>query len=345
MFKPTYACNLKCKYCHVHEWRDAVPLSVSLDKVRLVFDWILNYCKEKNVDQVNILWHGGEPLLTGADKMQNIIEYYVNLFVNSGIDISSAIQTNLLLLNEEFLPIISRYFKNTVGFSFDYASSYRCYADGTDASKDIWAKVLWLKEKGIDLGCITQITDSNASKIDSVYEHFKSAGVNIKFSRIRATDTFSSNLSDEAYIKAVKRLFDLWVNDQPTSILISNFREYIKMLISGSGYSCVYQQECNLLSFTASGGIFYCDRAAFDSPVGNCLESSAADVDRNVLTRIKVPDRDVASCVNCRYYRVCHGGCLYNRMTGWNVHECRCFKEIMAHIEDYMINVGYDIVC
>ena len=344
MFKPTYACNLACRYCHIHKMRETASKPITLFQADQLFQWIAGYARRHKVNTVDILWHGGEPLLIPSDDMCRIIMMYTDIFAQNGIKCTSSIQSNLLLLDPKKVGIIKRYFNATIGFSYDYHSSERCFPNGTNASKQIWDKALWAKEQGLNVGCITQITEDNVDEVENVYEHFRNNGIGFKFSRLRNTDKYISALSDEAYIESVKRLFDLWINDIPQKITISNFVEYIRMLIGVRSSSCCYQPQCNVLSFAGNGEITFCDRTDISNYLGNYLTDSFSMIDSRITTlRLRTRLEHNSKCKQCHYFSICNGGCPMNRLSGWDHHECSYTKSILQYISAYLLDHNYEL--
>lgn len=345
MFKPTYACNLACHYCHIYHKRDKNPPIISYDMATQAFNWILKYCIEKNINRIDILWHGGEPLLVTPEHMLKIINYYMHIFNDNGIICSNSIQSNLVLLNEKYLSIIKKYFNNTIGFSYDYKSSDRCFSNGINASDIIWDKAIWAKKHGVNIGAITQLHQGNINDITELYNHFKNSGISFKFSRIRSTDNYDATISDENYINAIKKLFDIWINDESQQIKISNFYEYIQMLTTAKSSSCCFQNDCNILSFTNDGKIYFCDRTFNNGIIGDYTNDSVNNVCHNIYTNIKYHYKtSPIDCTNCKYNFLCNGGCLFNRMTDYHQHECLVTKSILSYIENYLLNSGYETV-
>lgn len=344
MFKPTYSCNLACKYCHVHKNRDASHGVITFELAKALFNWILQYCLSKGINRIDILWHGGEPLLTDHKLMLSILDYYNDIFKKNDIVCSSSMQTNLLLMNDNYVSIIKKYFNKTIGFSFDFKSKDRCYRNGADASSEIWQKALWTKEQGINVGAITQITKDNIDSIKDLYFLFRNAGISFKYSRIRNTDNYKDILTDESYIDAIIQLFNLWIKDETQLISISNFREYIQMLMTGNSLSCCYQKDCNILSFTNQGYIYFCDRSYGVGAVGDYRKSSVNDVEQAITKQIRSLDMQKPTCKKCIYNKICNGGCLVNRINGWYPHECNATKSILNYIGDYLKKQGYETV-
>ena len=339
LFKPTYACNLACKYCYAQKLREHPDIISDADAQKL-FQWALEYSRRFGIDKAEILWHGGEPLLPGADFMRRTVEYYTGLFENAGIRCVSRIQTNLLLMSEDYLPLIRKYFGNQMGFSFDYSSTDRRYFDGTNAESDIWAKALWTKGQGVNIGAICQISAGNADKLREMYLQFKDADIPFNISRIcdveQSMGLYHNEFSDEAYIMAVCRLFDLWFDDPSPGIEIGTFKEWIGMLLSNNSNCCCFRKECNLLVFGPHGDIYPCDKFSSETQkLGNYFVDTPDQIRKTRMefsSGIVRNDRHAGECASCEFMKMCHGGCLFDRLSGWRIHECKTNKAIWTYI-------------
>lgn len=350
LFKPTYACNLACKYCYAQRLREEEKLIISDEEVHALFDWVLRYSQENGINKAEILWHGGEPLLPGADFMRRTVEWYSELFRKNGVHCVNRIQTNLLLINEEYISLIKKYFGGQIGFSFDFCSSDRCYCDGRNAEGDIWQKALWTRDQGIKVGAICQISSGNASRIAEMYSMFKTARIPFNISRIcdvnQTTGLYHNPFTDDEYVKAVCELFDLWYHDPDPQIEIGTLKEYISMLLCQNSTCCCFRHECNLLVFGPHGDIYPCDKFGENTQkLGNYFvdEPSAIRKSRYNFSR-KIIDEDplATECLKCEFFKMCHGGCLFDRQTGWRKHECNTNRRIWTHIAEAVKNDGME---
>ncbi len=66
-------CNLACDYCYVYEladqsWRDR-PKIISPAVRRAAARRIAEHADQHGLDRVNVILHGGEPLLAGAERL------------------------------------------------------------------------------------------------------------------------------------------------------------------------------------------------------------------------------------------------------------------------------------
>ena len=115
IFKPTYSCNLRCRYCYARNERDAIQTKMSIAEAIAAFDWIQSYCSFSKIDSVNIIWHGGEPLLMGVDFYKEIIPYATSKLKDHGIKLHNAIQTNATLITDDYIEIFKQYFNCRCG--------------------------------------------------------------------------------------------------------------------------------------------------------------------------------------------------------------------------------------
>lgn len=118
-------CNLKCKYCHFHEKKDAIKKS-SMDVIKIL-DNIISYIESKDIKLFKIGFVGnGEPLLEYDDLKRYIL--YISDYIKNGEIMAYSI-TNGLLLNADMIKFFEENRIN-LGFSIDGIEKihdmYRC---------------------------------------------------------------------------------------------------------------------------------------------------------------------------------------------------------------------------
>ncbi|NLD57140.1 MAG: radical SAM protein, partial [Methanomicrobiales archaeon] len=86
MIIPTLGCPGRCKYCWSSE--EGSPI-MSVDTVRDLVAWL----KEFRNDRVTFTFHGGEPLLAGADFYRQVLPMLAGELKDLNPDF--ALQTNL----------------------------------------------------------------------------------------------------------------------------------------------------------------------------------------------------------------------------------------------------------
>ncbi|OIJ66253.1 radical SAM/SPASM protein FxsBH, inactivated beta-hydroxylase extension form [Streptomyces mangrovisoli] len=114
-------CNLACDHCYVYEhadqsWR-ARPTVITEETVRQVAERLAEYAKDRKLDSLCVILHGGEPLLAGAARLRTICaELSRRLSPISALDLR--IHTNGVTLRPDHLAVF-REFGVKVSISLD----------------------------------------------------------------------------------------------------------------------------------------------------------------------------------------------------------------------------------
>ena len=129
-------CDLACDHCYVYEsadqsWRGR-PLAISDETISQTARRIAEHAKSHRLDGVQVVLHGGEPLLAGRARLRRIVIELENaLHGVCGLDLR--IHTNGVLLDEEFCRLFAEHGVR-VGISIDGDRAandrHRRYADG-----------------------------------------------------------------------------------------------------------------------------------------------------------------------------------------------------------------------
>src|SRR3954452_15941618 len=76
LLKVASRCNLACDYCYMYAHADQSwvhqPKFMSDDVVALAAERIREHAERHRRDRVAIIFHGGEPLLAGADRLAQL---------------------------------------------------------------------------------------------------------------------------------------------------------------------------------------------------------------------------------------------------------------------------------
>ena len=131
-------CNLSCDYCYVYEMADQSWREKPMVMTKSTIDQLVKRLGEhlrahsEDVPSVRVVMHGGEPLLAGPER----IGYAAAAFraaVPSSVELTLAMQTNGVLLNDETLPVLREH-NIQLGVSIDgpreLHDRHRKYANG-----------------------------------------------------------------------------------------------------------------------------------------------------------------------------------------------------------------------
>lgn len=113
IIQPTSFCNLNCRYCYVpfrqdHNFMSDEVLDSAI-KLSLESPFLQN--------EVEFLYHAGEPLTVGIDFYKKAMQF-IERYNSKNINVINNIQTNGVLLNDKWCTFLKDYhFK--VGISID----------------------------------------------------------------------------------------------------------------------------------------------------------------------------------------------------------------------------------
>lgn len=164
VFKIHSRCNLNCKYCYMYNKGD---LSYQ-NKPKRVPSWVIKKIPEMfeseyertGKNTFTLAFHGGEPLLVGKEFFVAMMEYFK--LTLSSFDMHYSLQTNAVLIDDEWLDILSR-FGVVVAASIDgppnINSVNRVFHSGQDSTEQAIDGILKLKDSNVDFAgvlCVVQ---------------------------------------------------------------------------------------------------------------------------------------------------------------------------------------------
>jgi len=339
--KTTLNCNLACKYCY---GRDNHFIGKEMDDVQIKegLNFICDYAKLIEATKLSLCWHGGEPFLIGAEKLQSLLEYTTELFSKNGINSEFSTQTNGTLLTPAYYPIIKNYFNGFVGVSLDLFSDFRVFKSGKASTDLVVRNIDDALAVGIRCGIINLITKHNLNRIEDIYDFYKNRSMNVRFARVFPKSAQYDMLnpmyvSDEEFANAMIEYLNLWVNDTKPAKNTDIVR-LIGDLLLGRPSICLRERNCQerYLALSPGGEIFPC--AEFDVPesvIGNFLTQTPEEfLNSNIRESIFEYAPIPAQCEKCKYEITCYGGCLRERFM--LKYPFRCKSNIIYW--DYLVN-------
>lgn len=352
LIKPTYDCNFRCKYCYLNNSTKSVHKFIDVDFVQEIITQIKENLLQKK-QKLTFIWHGGEPLLWGVENYRKVFSFMETEL--SGIDYKNSLQTNLSLINEEYIELFKRYNVH-VGFSLDgpkdIHDSQRIFANGKGTFDIIMEKVRLCRNAGISIGCIVVGSKKHIGKIPQLYDFMGNNDMHFRFNPLfnsgEATNCGDNySISADDYAKMMIELFDLWYYDEVNHIKESNLEEMASSIISRVTSHCMFGRNCqdNFFAIAPTGDVFPCGRFCDTDTTyayGNLHEERLSDI----LLKIKQSDVykrseyiENSGCKRCKYFDICHGGCLHDGFLNSGDFKaktflCSAYKRIFSHIEN-----------
>ncbi|WP_433332316.1 FxsB family cyclophane-forming radical SAM/SPASM peptide maturase [Spirillospora sp. CA-294931] len=145
-------CDLACAHCYVYRHADtswaAKPARISARVVRRAAERIAEHCAERNLPEVAVVLHGGEPLLVGHQAMRDVLAELKDV-LGRVTEPRLHIQTNGVRLDPAFCELFTE-FEVGVGVSLDgdRASNdrHRVFASGRTSHPQTLRALALLRE-------------------------------------------------------------------------------------------------------------------------------------------------------------------------------------------------------
>lgn len=371
MIKPTsFRCNAACKYCFYLEKKDFM-LNDESKKVKVMDIELAKRLVEKRIVEekgkdVFFTWQGGEPLLAGLDFYKTIVKYQKDLAKPFGKNIHNAIQTNGMLITEQW----AKFFRKNeflVGISIDgdqeLHNIYRRTANNHGTFKEVTRGIRFLEQYGVEYNTLTVVNNFNVKYPLEVYNFLKSIGSKfIQFIPVIETVDMDENykpawIDDKKFVAKptdfsvdpieyanfMNTIFDEWIRKDVADISIRMFDSLLSRFSGHEQTLCVFKENCggNNLALENDGTIYQCDHFVYPESrfkIGNITQMNLDEIESktSVLGNLK---KDISSkCKACEWLELCHGGCPKHRFVNLEnsderiTYFCEAYKSIFSHV-------------
>lgn len=347
LIKPTNLCNLKCIYCFSNDhFIDKTILDIKTFEKFLILA-----CKE--CDNIQIIWHGGEPTLVGLSFYEKAFKIIKDCANKYKVTITQSIQSNCVNINDDFINLFQ---KNNVRWGSSFDGKYNDCTRGK--TQDYLNSISRFKNHNINVGAICVITKKTVNKLLEIYEDFRLRKQSVTFRPIiidglakNSENDLSVSLND--YFENIKTLFNYWFYDTTCYINVNPFLEYITLVLSEkprvcSNGSCIGNWFC----LEPNGDITPCNRTfPTEYKYGNVLSLNKFSDLYNSKGMSKLLDESIerrSSCKNtCRYFKLCNGGCNHEALINGDItknggYSCKLFIKIIDMIKQEINNYLID---
>ena len=339
MIIPTLGCPSNCCYCWSSE--EASPI-MSIETVNEVVEWLKNF----RDDPVTFTFHGGEPLLAGADFYRKALP-----LLSRGLNhmkLAFAMQTNLWKLTPELAEILSEY-DIPLGSSLDGPQELNDFQRG----KGYYAKTMRgyeiARAHGLNVRFICTFTSHSVKFKEDIFNFFLNNNLVLKLHpalpSLRDKEPEKWALDPEEYGDLLIYLLDKYLENL-NEIEIMNINDLCKCLFTNRGTICTFV-DCMGDTFAVGpdGSIYPCYRFVgmaeyvmgnvYDHPTMDDLAQSNA---WKIMHRFK--EYVNQHCKRCTHIKYCRGGCPYNSIVHTNGEiagvdpYCIAYKRIFDEITD-----------
>ena len=331
VIQPTTFCNLNCDYCYLPQLDRQAKYKLSLDLLDSIFK---NLFKSKLIkNQFTVVWHAGEPLtlpIAFYESAFNQIDR-LNQELNSiPYLISHSIQTNGILINQDWCDLIKTYHVK-IGISLDGPAfihdAHRKTRKGLGTHASTMRGISWLKANNIDFHVIAVLTQDSLEFADEIFNFFIEN--DIRFIGFNIDEKEGANNSsslegvelEERYRAFMQRFYKL-VKSTNGYIKVREF-EKIRNIIYGASIerqstpftmiNIAYNGDFStfspeLLSMTSSVyGDFIIGNIKYDTFESACKKDKFKQINQDIQTGVNLCEQ------NCQYFPLCGGGAPSNK--------------------------------
>lgn len=197
----TQKCNLNCKYCFLGDKESLSPETMSFNTYKKITEKIVfDYKKTKRTTPIQILLHGGEPLLIEAPLLDKMLTYSDALFKSHNIPVIMSIQTNGINLTKEYRLVLKEH-SVEVGVSID--SLTQNLRANQKINQQIINNINEAHKGGLSLGTNTVVTQNNLNK--GLKKITEALPKDLRCVKFNAVEDISSDIS---YAPSAKNYFE-----------------------------------------------------------------------------------------------------------------------------------------
>ncbi len=354
ILKIAQRCNLDCTYCYVYNrgdesWRSRPPVIGDRVLVKLA-ERIDQHCEKHGLASFTIELHGGEPLLVGKRRMQQLIDL---LRDRCSTRLRFEMQTNGLLLDREWVELLA---ENEIGFGISldgpaaYADRTRIMrSDGSGSTSRLLKIISEQRAMGPEFDiwfggalCVVDPTIDGAALVDWFVEQ----GItSFDFllpngNRINPPQGWSGV---EPYRKFLISAFDRWYMLGTAAPRIRKFELMLGGMMGGPIFLDSLGGDLRLLCVVESDGTIGVSDVAricggeFSHDVLSVFDHALEDhIGRYRILDIQQP---CSTCIHCPHLSSCGGGYLPHRFDGRGFDNPSLYCEALYSLAERMAEV------
>jgi uncharacterized protein len=354
-------CNLACDYCYMYEMADQgwrrQPRRMSRQVLGWVAERIAEHARTNLLPEVEVVLHGGEPLLAGAEQLRHAIET-IRAAAEPDVHVGFSVQTNGVLLDTLFLNLFDEH-DVSVGVSLDGAEAghdlHRRRPNGKGSYAAVRAGLERLtspKYRHLFGGLLSTIElDNDPIATYEALLQFDPPGMDFLLPHGNWDAPPPGRSPDEStpYGDWLIDIFDRWYAVEADRVRIRLFSEIIRLLFGRmSASEAVGLSPVAIVVVETNGEIEQVDslKSAYEGAAATPLHVSRDPFDV-VLTLPSVAARQIgrkalsAQCLACEAHEVCGGGLYphrYKAGTGFRNPSvyCRDLLKLITHIRDVL---------
>lgn len=328
LIKPASAdCNLNCKYCFYLGHSALYPETKKHRMSTKVLEKMISSYMSTEQQVYAFGWQGGEPTLMGVDFFRKAVEFQKK-YGQQGKVVSNGLQTNAILINDEFAQHLSKY-HFLLGVSLDGPSyihdHYRKYVNEHDTHAYVMKSIDCLKQNNVEFNILTLVNNINVKKAKEVYHYLCDNG--FLFHQYIECVEFDEKGNPLPYtVKGEEwgcflcEIYDEWIKTDTRKVSVRLFDSILNYLVENIYIVCKMNQNCcQYFVVEYNGDVYPCDFfVEKELEIGNVIDGTWEEFLKSSVylefgkQKALWNDR----CRECEYITYCSGDCLKERFYG-----------------------------
>lgn len=346
--KTTNACNMRCKHCY-HSLVGYDNVFLDIKNAKRIIDLAIT----DGYTIIDILYMGGEPTLWGLDNFISFLKYQDFLKKTKSIIFKNTLQTNGLLLDDNWYSILREYnFNLGISFDGDHNNILR------EKSEVVLSNINNLKKNQLNFRLLCVETSKTIDNLVDTYKWFNAHGFDFKilplFISGEAAKHLELELNPDKYVENFIKAYEFWLYDLNCNIDVSTFREVLALrkneICKHRGASCVN----NRISISPIGDIYPCGRPYTDDfnlgHIDAFLSISEMFNSAKYKKLIDIYNQRLKKCSGCEVFSSCLGGCISDAILEGYYSEpnnpyCIRTKKMILALYDFNKNLCKKLSC
>lgn len=381
VFKIVERCNINCTYCYYFNMGDSTALErppvVSVGSAAQIASWLADGCRELQVREISISFHGGEPMMLNPDHFDAICSSFTDSLKHL-VDLYFNIQTNGTILTDKWLSALCKH-RIHVGVSIDggraahdrYRLDHRGRSTFEKTEKNLKALANRASDSAEYIGPATISVLDCRNDYTEVYRYLRGLGVrrmSFLLPDRNLDDGFSSNEeSARKYGESLFQIFEAWMTEDDPGVYVRFVSEILQnfQLRETDSLEPPHDQHPlesskqkqwarQIVIVHSDGSVGVSDSyipalewyrrtpecSIHDSSLREFLMNDIFDEIEKATTLLS------AKCQDCEWKRICRGGDLENRYSKKNGFDnpsvyCEGYQWFFRKACDLLIENGY----
>ncbi|NRB11408.1 MAG: radical SAM protein [Rickettsiaceae bacterium] len=363
VLKITERCNLNCSYCYFFNGSDQSykerPARMADDDIDSLIEFLSDGIRDLSLGHINIGFHGGEPLLYGRKKLDDLCTK-LSAKLSSKVKLTFSLQSNGLLIDERWIDIFKKH-SIGLGISVDgpkeYNDKYRVDFQGNGSYDILLQKIELLHNLSMRFGILSVINPDigGLEMYNFITKDLKIKSFDVLFPHLTHDEEPMHNIKN--FGKFLVDLFNVWVSDDNRKVRIRLFESFLRLFMGRRrllyGLGATKDLALPLVTIRGDGdlepvtGLMYTDpqtvtKTGFNIKDINLNDFLKVPIFQEIAkAQLELPEK----CKNCCWEHVCGGGNIIDRFSKKNRFNnpstyCQALQELFSHMAKYLLNCG-----